>query len=47
MGNYEDLFPPDLSSGSPDRTCAGWPDVHSSAVACNHWNCSVGAGVIT
>ena len=35
------------SSGSPDRTCAGWPDVHSSAVACNHWNCSVGAGVIT
>lgn len=47
MGNYEDLFPPDLSSGSPDRTCAGWPDVHSPAAACSHRNRSAGAGVIT
>ena len=47
MGTYEDLFSPDLSSSSSDRTCTGWPDVHSPAAACSHRNRSAGAGVIT
>ena len=46
LGNYENLFSPDIPSPCPDRISPGRSDLHSTSPSCDSWDYHAGIDVI-